>query len=129
MSYFRATSHPWPILILLLPLLSAYEGGWRASEIGRELKLVRNVKPLWSRFGLALGVPLAGFDMDIQVNAPVRRGARRHWVTKFSNQTGAQESALYTPLRKGTYKFRARMENTNTTARGDFSPIAVVTVS
>ncbi len=43
--------------------LTAYEAGWRGSEIGRDLKLVRNVKPLWTRFGLALGVPLAGFDM------------------------------------------------------------------
>ena len=43
--------------------LNAYDEGWRASEIGRDLQLVRNVKPLWSRFGLTLGVPLAGLDM------------------------------------------------------------------
>ena len=43
--------------------LAAYEDGWRGSDIGRDLKLVRNVKPLWTRFGLALGVPLAGLDM------------------------------------------------------------------
>jgi electron-transferring-flavoprotein dehydrogenase len=43
--------------------LSDYENGWRDSEIGRDLKLVRNVKPLWTRFGLALGVPLGGLDM------------------------------------------------------------------
>jgi electron-transferring-flavoprotein dehydrogenase len=43
--------------------LSDYENGWRGSEIGRDLNLVRNVKPLWTRFGLALGVPLGGLDM------------------------------------------------------------------
>jgi electron-transferring-flavoprotein dehydrogenase len=43
--------------------LTGYENGWRASDIGRDLNLVRNVKPLWTRFGLALGVPLGGFDM------------------------------------------------------------------
>ena len=43
--------------------LSAYENGWRDSEIGRDLKPVRNVKPLWTRFGIALGVPLGGLDM------------------------------------------------------------------
>jgi len=43
--------------------LSDYENGWRESDIGRDLKLVRNVKPLWTRFGLALGVPLGGLDM------------------------------------------------------------------
>ena len=43
--------------------LTQYENGWRDSEIGRDLKLVRNVKPLWTRFGLALGVSLGGLDM------------------------------------------------------------------
>ena len=43
--------------------LMAYENAWRASDIGRDLYKVRNVKALWSRFGLALGVSLGGFDM------------------------------------------------------------------
>jgi electron-transferring-flavoprotein dehydrogenase len=43
--------------------LTAYEEAWRGSEIGRDLRKVRNVKPLWSRFGLALGVALGGLDM------------------------------------------------------------------
>ena len=28
--------------------LIAYEDAWRASDIGKDLKRVRNVKPLWS---------------------------------------------------------------------------------
>jgi electron-transferring-flavoprotein dehydrogenase len=43
--------------------LSAYEDAWRGSDIGRDLRKVRNVKPLWSRFGLAVGVALGGLDM------------------------------------------------------------------
>ncbi|MGB3386927.1 MAG: electron transfer flavoprotein-ubiquinone oxidoreductase [Pseudaminobacter sp.] len=43
--------------------LSAYEAGWRASAIGKDLKRVRNVKPLWSRFGTLVGVGLGGLDM------------------------------------------------------------------
>lgn len=43
--------------------LVAIEEGWRASAIGEDLKKVRNVKPLWSRFGTVLGVALGGFDM------------------------------------------------------------------
>ncbi len=43
--------------------LAVYENAWRDSEIGRDLKPVRNVKPLWTRFGLAIGVPLGGLDM------------------------------------------------------------------
>jgi electron-transferring-flavoprotein dehydrogenase len=40
-----------------------YEEGWRGSAIGADLKRVRNVKPLWSRFGTVLGVGLGGLDM------------------------------------------------------------------
>ena len=43
--------------------LAAYEESWRESDIGRDLKKVRNVKPLWSRLGLVIGVPLGGLDM------------------------------------------------------------------
>ncbi|WP_246155658.1 electron transfer flavoprotein-ubiquinone oxidoreductase [Rhabdaerophilum calidifontis] len=43
--------------------LAGYEAGWRHSEIGRDLRPVRNVKPLWSRFGTWLGIPLGGLDM------------------------------------------------------------------
>ncbi|EKF19752.1 electron transfer flavoprotein-ubiquinone oxidoreductase [Nitratireductor pacificus] len=43
--------------------LEAYENAWRASDIGKDLKKVRNVKPLWSRFGTLLGVGIGGFDM------------------------------------------------------------------
>jgi len=43
--------------------LSGYEAGWRAGPIGRDLKKVRNVKPLWSRFGTIGGVMLGGLDM------------------------------------------------------------------
>ncbi len=43
--------------------VAAYEEAWRASPIGYDLKRVRNVKPLWSRFGTAAGVALGGLDM------------------------------------------------------------------
>jgi electron-transferring-flavoprotein dehydrogenase len=39
------------------------EEAWRASDIGRDLRPVRNVKPLWSRFGTILGIGLGGLDM------------------------------------------------------------------
>ncbi len=40
-----------------------YENGWRESAVGKDLFRVRNVKPLWSRFGTVIGVALGGFDM------------------------------------------------------------------
>ena len=43
--------------------LAGYEAAWRASDIGRDLKRVRNVKPLWSKLGLYAGVALGGLDM------------------------------------------------------------------
>jgi electron-transferring-flavoprotein dehydrogenase len=43
--------------------LAGYEAAWRSSAIGRDLKPVRNVKPLWSKFGTWIGVPLGGIDM------------------------------------------------------------------
>ena len=43
--------------------LQSYEDAWRSSAIGQDLYRVRNVKPLWSRFGTALGVALGGLDM------------------------------------------------------------------
>jgi len=39
------------------------ENEWRSSDIGKDLKRVRNVKPLWSKFGTAVGVALGGLDM------------------------------------------------------------------
>ncbi|KMO32307.1 electron transfer flavoprotein-ubiquinone oxidoreductase [Methylobacterium variabile] len=43
--------------------LTSYEEGWRASPIGYDLKRVRNVKPLWSKYGTLVGVGLGGLDM------------------------------------------------------------------
>ncbi len=43
--------------------LAEYEAGWRTSAIGADLKKVRNVKPLWSKLGTYIGVPLGGLDM------------------------------------------------------------------
>ncbi|WP_460449255.1 electron transfer flavoprotein-ubiquinone oxidoreductase [Alsobacter sp. SYSU BS001988] len=43
--------------------LAGYENAWRDSEIGRDLKRVRNVKPLWSKLGSVLGIGLGALDM------------------------------------------------------------------
>ncbi len=39
------------------------EQAWRDGPIGQDLKKVRNVKPLWSRFGTVVGIGLGGLDM------------------------------------------------------------------
>ena len=43
--------------------LSDYEQAVRTGNIAHDLKRVRNVKPLWSKFGTAIGVALGGIDM------------------------------------------------------------------
>ncbi|TMJ21556.1 MAG: electron transfer flavoprotein-ubiquinone oxidoreductase, partial [Alphaproteobacteria bacterium] len=43
--------------------LVEYENAWRDSAVGKDLHRVRNVKPLWSKFGTIVGVALGGFDM------------------------------------------------------------------
>ncbi|UVC10386.1 electron transfer flavoprotein-ubiquinone oxidoreductase [Rhizobium sp. TH2] len=39
------------------------ENEWRTTPIGKDLKRVRNVKPLWSKFGTFIGIGLGGLDM------------------------------------------------------------------
>nr|WP_249159093.1 electron transfer flavoprotein-ubiquinone oxidoreductase [Bradyrhizobium jicamae] len=41
----------------------SYENAWRDSAVGKDLFTIRNVKPLWSKFGTLLGVPLGALDM------------------------------------------------------------------
>ena len=44
-------------------VVDEYEKSWRASHVYKDLRRVRNVKPLWSKFGTLVGVPLAAIDM------------------------------------------------------------------
>jgi len=43
--------------------VTSFEQAWRGSLIGKDLWKVRNVKPLWSKFGTWLGVAFGGLDM------------------------------------------------------------------
>jgi len=43
--------------------LAGYEAAWRGSPVGKDLWPVRNVKPLWSKFGTMVGIALGGLDM------------------------------------------------------------------
>jgi electron-transferring-flavoprotein dehydrogenase len=50
--------------------LDAYSESVRSGDIARDLKPVRNVKPLWSRLGTWLGVALGGVDMWLNTFIP-----------------------------------------------------------
>jgi len=43
--------------------LVQYQASFDTSDIVKDLKLVRNVKPLWSRFGTWIGIALGSIDM------------------------------------------------------------------
>lgn len=43
--------------------LVSYEDAWRSSEIGKDLRKVRNTKPLWTKFGTPFGIMMGGLDM------------------------------------------------------------------
>ncbi|MFC7051990.1 4Fe-4S dicluster domain-containing protein [Hansschlegelia quercus] len=43
--------------------LDGYEAAWRDGPVGADLRPVRNVKPLWSKYGTRLGVVLGGAAM------------------------------------------------------------------
>jgi electron-transferring-flavoprotein dehydrogenase len=61
--------------------LVAYEESWRASPIGKDLHPVRNVKPLWSKFGTVVGIALGGLDMWTNTLGFSLFGTRSHGKT------------------------------------------------
>ncbi len=76
--------------------LTAYETDLRSGPIAKDLKRVRNVKPIWSKWGLMASLALGGFDM---------------WV---ANLTG------WNPL--GTFK-HGKNDAQSTGKAADYAPI------
>ncbi|MEH7828183.1 electron transfer flavoprotein-ubiquinone oxidoreductase [Gemmobacter denitrificans] len=58
--------------------LSAYEGDVRGGAIGKDLKKVRNVKPLWSKYGLVASLMAGGVDMWANTFGMTVLGTLRH---------------------------------------------------
>ena len=86
--------------------LSGYEAAWRASEIGNDLKKVRNVKPLWSRFGTLLGIALGGFDMWTNTLGFSLFGTRSHGKPDFATlEPASRHSKIDYPKPDGVLSF------------------------
>ena len=76
--------------------LSAYEAEIRQGAVGADLKKVRNVKPIWSKWGLTASLALGGLDM--WTNSLFGRslfGTLKHGVTD-AEATG--EAKDYKPI-------------------------------
>ena len=71
--------------------LDGYEAAFKTSHIAKDLKKVRNVKPLWSRFGTFIGIPLGALDMWLNTIIPGGLFTLRH---------GKPDHAALQPARK-----------------------------
>lgn len=72
--------------------LTAYEELYKKSPIYKDLKRVRNVKPLWSKFGTALGVMFGGIDMWINSLLPFLSYTFGHGKPDFATLKKADEA-------------------------------------
>jgi electron-transferring-flavoprotein dehydrogenase len=76
-------------------LLTRYEQALEASAIARDLRRVRNVKPLLSRFGTIMGTVLGGADMWLNTLLPFMRHTLRH---SKSDSASTRSAANYEPI-------------------------------
>jgi electron-transferring-flavoprotein dehydrogenase len=77
--------------------LVEYQAAYDASDVAKELRLVRNVKPLLSKFGATLGTVLAGIDMQITALF----GGWSPWGTVSHGKTDAastEEASKHRPI-------------------------------
>jgi electron-transferring-flavoprotein dehydrogenase len=72
---------------------ASYEQAWRSSDIGNDLWRVRNVKPLWSRFGTLAGIALGGLDMWSNTLGFSALGTLRHGKPDWQGLEPAARSA------------------------------------
>ncbi len=73
-------------------VLADYPESVQASSMAKELKRVRNVKPLWSRFGTRLGVMLGGIDMWLNTLFPFLRHTLKHLKPDYATLKKAKEA-------------------------------------
>jgi len=73
-------------------VLEAYPESVAASSMATELKKVRNVKPLWSRFGTRLGVMLGGIDMWLNTIFPFLTPTLKHLKPDFASLQKADQA-------------------------------------
>ncbi len=72
--------------------LTAYEEKVRNGDIAKDLTPVRNVKPLWSRYGTRLGVMLGGLDMWANTLLPFLKHTLKHLKPDFATLKHADKA-------------------------------------
>jgi electron-transferring-flavoprotein dehydrogenase len=87
-------------------VLEAYPKSVQESSMATELKKVRNVKPLWSRFGTRLGVMLGGIDMWLNTLFPFLRHTLRHAKPDYASlEKAAAAKPIEYPKPDGALSF------------------------
>ncbi len=75
--------------------LSDYETEVRSGAIGKDLKKVRNVKPLWSKHGLLASLMVGGFDMWCNTLGFSLLGTVKHGKT---DAAATEEASKHKPI-------------------------------
>ena len=86
--------------------LTAYEKTVRDGPIGQDLKKVRNVKPMWSNYGLVASLMAGGFDMWTNTLGFSLFGTMRHDKTDAAaTEPAAKHKPIDYPKPDGTLSF------------------------
>ncbi len=76
-------------------VLESYEKIYESSGIAKDLKRVRNVKPLWSRFGTRLGLLFGGADMWLGTLVPFLKHSLSHGKPDYAS---LEPASRFTPI-------------------------------
>ncbi|RKF14626.1 electron transfer flavoprotein-ubiquinone oxidoreductase [Roseovarius spongiae] len=86
--------------------LAAYEDDVRNGPIGSDLRKVRNVKPLWSKYGLMASLGLGGFDMWTNTIGLSLLGTLKHGKTDAeATEEAAKHKEIAYPKPDGKLSF------------------------
>ena len=86
--------------------LADYDAAWRGSPIGKDLRRVRNAKPLWSKLGTLAGIALGGLDMWTNTFGFSLFGTLKHGKPDYAAlKPAAQCKKINYPKPDGTLTF------------------------
>ncbi|MDP5361268.1 MAG: NAD(P)/FAD-dependent oxidoreductase, partial [Paracoccaceae bacterium] len=87
-------------------LLEGYDNAVRKGEIGRDLKKVQNVKPLWSKYGLLASLGIGGMDMWMNTFGIGVLGTMKHGKSDAAaTEPAAKHKEIKYPKPDGTLSF------------------------
>jgi electron-transferring-flavoprotein dehydrogenase len=87
-------------------LLQGYDDAVRKGEIGNDLKKVRNVKPLWSKYGLLASLGIGGMDMWMNTFGIGVLGTLKHGKSDAeATEEASKHKEITYPKPDGTLSF------------------------